>query len=393
MTAPPPELLISLIRDDALFRLQRRIGLIPENGLGLFRRAVFFALLGWLPIAVWAAVTGHALPGGAIGEPLLRHFGVHVRFLLAVPLLILGEGAAHALSTRLVPYFQTSGLVREDQRPQFRQIIEDTVRLRNSTLPWIILGGLIFAALWLQPPFRDEHELIWANVGEAARFDLGFGGWWMAYVARPIFVALIGAWLWRIVLLFVLLKRIAGLDLQIVPTHPDKAGGLGFLEKLPSAFSLFAFAISAVVASRLAHDVMYHGAHVENLKGVLAVFLILVILLCLAPLLVFAPRLGAARKQALLDYGALVGEHGRLVHRRWIEREPVENDGLLAAPELGPVADTVGLYEAVAGMRTVPVGKAALLSVALPAAIPMVALAALEIPVKDILLKILGLLA
>ena len=106
---------ISLVRDDLLFRIQRRIGLIPSRGLGIVRRAIFFALLAWLPIAVWAGYTGRALSGVA-GEPLLQHFGIHVRFLIAVPLLILGEGVAHGLTAKLIPYFLTSGLVREEQQ-------------------------------------------------------------------------------------------------------------------------------------------------------------------------------------------------------------------------------------------------------------------------------------
>jgi hypothetical protein len=195
------------------------------------------------------------------------------------------------------------------------------------------------------------------------------------------------------VLLFVLLKRIAGLELQLVPTHPDRAGGLGFLEKLPKAFSLFAFAMSAVVASRLAHEVIYHGVHVLSLKLPVAVYLIVLVLLCLVPLLVFVPRLAAAKKQAMLDYGALVGEHGRLVQRRWVFGERLDDESLLDAPEIGPVADAVALYEAVANMRPVPIGKAAVMAVALPAAIPMLALFSIEVPIKDLLLKILGTLA
>ncbi|MFO1364161.1 MAG: hypothetical protein U1F45_17170 [Burkholderiales bacterium] len=55
-----------------------------------------------------------------------------------------------------------------------------------------------------------------------------------------------------------------------------------------------------------------------------------------------------AKKQALLDYGAPAG--GRLVHARWIEGKRVGDDALLAAPELGPVADTVAVYDAVKAM-------------------------------------------
>lgn len=381
---------VSLVRDDLLYRLQRRVGLIPDQGLGVIRRAIFFGLLCWLPIAVWAFYAGRALPG-TVTEPLLQHFGIHVRFLVAVPLLILGEGVAHGLSTRLIPYFRTSGLVREDQREAFREILRRMVRLRNSTLPWVVILAVVAAWLGLKPPSDKEHELVWANVGESTGFNLGFGGWWAVYVAAPIFLALICAWLWRIVLLFLMLKRIAGLHLELVPTHPDRAGGLGFLEKLPMAFSpfAFAFAVSAVVASRLAHEVVYHGAHVQSMKPLAVVFLVAIVLLCLAPLLVFIPTLSGAKRRAVLEYGALVGEHGRLVRRRWISGEPPQEHPLLEAPEIGPVADTLSLYEAVGKMRGVPIGKTAVFTIAVPAGIPFLALFAIEVPIKDMLQQIL----
>ncbi|WP_052808385.1 hypothetical protein [Methyloterricola oryzae] len=379
---------LSLIQGDPFFRLQRRIGLIPHQGLGLIRRALFFALLAWLPIAVWAVLKGRAMPGG-VGEPLLQHYGIHFRFLVAVPLLIFVEGMAHRVTTQLIPYFLTSGLVRDEQRGQFRKVLEGIVRLRNSSHPWVV----IVAWVALGPSPASEHELIWTTEGEPASLRLGFGSWWLAYMARPIFVALLVAWLWRLVLAFLLLKLIAALNLALVPTHPDRAGGLGFLEKLPSAFSLFAFAVSAVLAARLAQEVVYHGGHVVSLKAVALVFLIIVVVLCLAPLLVFIPKLEGAKRRAVLEYGALIGEHGRLVHRRWIQREPVDESPLLDAPELGPVADTLSLYEAVTKMRTAPLGKTAITAIALPAGIPLLALFAIVVPIKDMLLKILSSLA
>jgi len=381
---------LSLIRDDLPFRLQRRVGLIPEQGLGIVRRAAFFALLTWLPIVVWAAHMNRILPG-TVDEPLLRHFGVHVRFLLAVPLLILGEGMMHKLSTTLIPYFLTSGLVQAAQRQDFVKIIGDITRLRNRTLPWVIIVALVVAAAVLEPTTAGSelgHEINWALDGGAGH--LGFGGWWFMYVSRPIFSALLAGWLWRLVLLFVLLKRIARLDLAIVPTHPDEAGGLGFLERLPKAFSLFAFAVSAVLSSRLAHEVVYHGANVQSFKGLLTLFLVVLLGICLAPLLTFAVPLATAKRRALLEYGALVGKHGRLVRRRWILGETAADDPVLQAPEIGPVADTLTLYEAIRKMRVVPIGKSSLLAIALPALIPIAALFSIQIPIKDLLTKLVG---
>jgi hypothetical protein len=78
------------------------------------------------------------------------------------------------------------------------------------------------------------------------------------------------------------------------------------------------------------------------------------------------------------------------VRRKWILREPVEDrEELLSAPELGPVADTVALYEAVKRMRSIPIGTQALAGVLVPAVLPLVAVAAIRIPIKDMLLTIL----
>jgi hypothetical protein len=381
-------LALSLVRDDLPFRLQRRVGLIPEQGLGTMRRAVFFALLTWLPIVIWAIAVGRILPG-TVDEPLLRHFGVHVRFLLAVPLFILGEGMIHQLSTTLTPYFLTSGLVKPSQRQDFVNIIRGITRLRDRTLPWVLIATLIIAWTVLEPMAARsdlDHEVNWASNGRADH--LGFGGWWFMYVSRPIFVAFLAAWLWRLILMFILMKRIARLDLAIVPTHPDGAGGLGFLKRLPKAFSLFAFAVSAVLASRLAHNVLYHGVDVQSLKLMLTVFLIVLVGICLAPLLTFVGPLVVAKRRALLDYGVLVGNHGRLVRRRWILGETEADDPLLHAEELGPVADTLTLYEEVRKMRVVPIDKSSLIAIAVPALIPIAVLFSIQIPIKDILIKI-----
>ena len=383
-----PELALSLVRGDALFRLQRRIGLVPAEGLGVARRAIFFALLTWAPIAVWAVLAQRALPG-AFSEPLLQHFGIHVRCLVAIPLFIAAEGVGHALTTRLVPFLSTSGLVRESDRLQLREILRGVARLRDSTLPWVAVAALVFA--WTLVPASETqlHEVVWADES-GSRPQMGFGGFWFLYVARPIYAVLLLGWVWRVALLFVLFARIAALGLEIVPTHPDGAGGLGFLEQLCVGWSPVVFGISAVLASRWAHEVVYHGVAVETLRLPMLAFLVLALVLFLSPLLVFSPRLGAAKRAALLEYSALVGRHGRLVRRRWILREPVDDSELLAAPEIGPVADTLALYEAVRKMRALPIGRQALLAIALPAAIPMLGVVAIEVPVRELLRKVLS---
>ena len=379
----------SLVRGDLLFRLQRAIGLIPADGLGIGRRIVFFVLVAYVPIAVWAAVAGRMLPGVA-AEPLLQHFGVHVRFLVAIPLFILAEGLAHARTTVTLPYFVRSGLVTESDLPRFRDTVRGVARLRDASLPWVVIASVV-AAWTVFGTVHQTHEVEWAVAPGPTR--LGFGGWWFLYVARPIYIAFALAWLWRLVLLTVLLVRIARLDLALVPTHPDRVGGLGFLERLPAAFQPVVLGASAVVSSAWAHQVLYHDVSLQALRAPMVASVLLMLVVVLAPLVALAPTLIAARRRALLEYGALVGEHGRLVRRRWVLGERLPDDGILAAPEIGPVADTLALYGAVRDMRGVPVGKPALLAVVVPALIPILCVVAIRIPVRTLLLGVLKALA
>ena len=382
------DLSFSLVRGDPWFRVQRAIGLIPSTGLGVVRRCLVFALVTWLPIVVWAVLWQRAFPG-EVEEPLLRHFGVHVRCLVAIPLFVLAEISGDLIPRRLVPYFVSSGLVADEVRPRFVQIVRAAEKLRDSWLAWATMLGLMLLVVLIDRDPLHLHELVWATEDGAANARFGFGGWWFLFVVRPLFILLLLAWVWRLVVYAVLLWRISRLPLQLVPTHPDRAGGLGFLEDMSLIFSPVVFAMSAVIASRWGHEVLYHDVDVYSFMIPLALFVVAMLVLYLGPLASFIPCLLALKRQGLLDYGALVGRHGRLVRRRWITQEPVAEAPLLQAAELGPVIDTVSMYDVVAHIRPIPIGKQSLLAIALPALLPMIPVVAIQIPVKEMLLMLL----
>jgi hypothetical protein len=65
---------------------------------------------------------------------------------------------------------------------------------------------------------------------------------------------------------------------------------------------------------------------------------------------------------------------------------------LLQAAELGPVIDTVSMYEVITQIRPAPISKPSLLAVVLPAILPMLPVLAIQIPLKDVLFKLLKML-
>lgn len=366
-------------------RWLRHAHLLAPSGLGAWRRALLLALLTWLPIAAWALLSGR-ISDAASGESLLRHYGVHVRCLVVIPLLILAEPMLQRQLQSIAARLAQTALADPPLRQRFDAICGDVMRVWDASLPWLLGGGVALAWTLLDRPHSHDDALSWALDG---RGDLGFGGWWFGYVVRPVFLVLLLGWLWRIVLVGWWFWRIGRLDLVLVPTHPDRTGGIAFVDKLPGAFALVSLALSAQLASRWAHEILHHGASLAAYQQPVVVFVLLWTLLLLLPLLGLAPALGRVRRRSIAEYSALVGKQGRLVHQRWIEGAPLADAPLLDAPEIGPVADAAVLYEAVVKMRQVPIGKRSLLLIVLPLAVPLLLVAALQIPLKELLLKLL----
>lgn len=379
----------SLVRDDSLHDAQRAARLVPLRGFGLGRRIAILVAVTWLPLVVAALLNRRAFAGT---EPLIQHFGVHVRFLVAIPLFLLAEPLAERVGRRVIGYFLSSGLVVEADRAAFVAIIQSCRRLLRSRVALLGVVGLAVVQVLLSA--RDLvhlHEIHGWTTADGGP-QLGFAAWWFLLVSRPIYGVLLFNWVWRFLVIVVLLWRIARLELQLVPTHPDGCGGLGFLQNLPSVFAPVIMASSAVIAGRWGHDVLYHQVPVQSLRLPMAIFVVLVMILFLAPLFVFAPNLLALKRRSLLAYGALVGRHGRLVEHRWVRGEAVADDGLLEAPELGPVADTLTLYESIQKLRAAPVGRQSIVTVAGAAVIPMLPVIAIEVPIKDQLLSVIKIL-
>jgi hypothetical protein len=88
----PPD--FSLVLGGPLFQLLRRLHL-SGNALELMKqRILVISLLAWLPLLVLSALEGHAL-GGNVAVPFLLDVDVHIRFLVALPLLIVAELVVH----------------------------------------------------------------------------------------------------------------------------------------------------------------------------------------------------------------------------------------------------------------------------------------------------------
>ena len=283
---PSSEYYFSPVEGGPFRRIRKAIGLFPEGGAGLVPRVIAMVALAWLPVIVGALIAGQALSGSG-ADPLFRRFGVHARFLIAVPLLIFAEGFMERIIPPMIRHLATSGLVDSETMPEFREALATATRVRDSI--WgsvLVLAVIVAVVIGSSVSTIPGDELAWAVGHSDGHSGFGFAGWWFTFVSRPIFISLLVIWIWRMLALWVLVWRISSLDLRLVASHPDRVGGLGFMEGSTVACAPVVLAISIVLAGRWGHEVLYHGVHVDALKPLVIAFVVTMLVAFNGPLLV-----------------------------------------------------------------------------------------------------------
>jgi hypothetical protein len=137
VSMPPPED-FSLVLGGPLYQMYLRSRLVRAPLDLIERRVAAVIIVTWFPLLGLTLAGGHALSGVTV--PFLFDLDVHIRFLLALPLLIGAELLVHQRLPVTVRQFIPRGIIAPEDRPQFDGIIAATMRLRNSAAIEIVLS-------------------------------------------------------------------------------------------------------------------------------------------------------------------------------------------------------------------------------------------------------------
>jgi hypothetical protein len=382
-----------LMRSGPFHRFQQTLHLEDPLHPRTARRIFLFALVSWLPLAALAAVQGLAINDDP-RRSLLLDFTVYARFLVAVPLFIIGESVADRRYSMIVNYLLRSGVITGSERQSYDDLLSSTRRLRDSRAAEILWVVLAYAGAFLSVFYHAMSEQsTWIVDGVAGSIPLSWAGGWYAAVSLPLFQFLLyrAIWSWLIWVRF--LWRLSHLRLRLTPTHPDLAGGLNILGDSPYAIAVFVFAVGAVLSAALIMQVSYDGDSVVVYHKVFAVYLLLAMMVSFGPLLIFIGKLDGLRQRGLRDYGTLASRHAQLFDEKWIERAGVTDDIVeipLGSPDISSISGLKSSYETVKRMRFFPFGMRALIVLAAAALVPMVPLMLMEFPLQKILKAIAG---
>ena len=379
----------SLVLGGPLFQLLRRAHLSDDALTHLRQRIVVISLLCWLPLLVLSALEGQVL-GGRAAVPFLLDLEVHVRFLVAVPLLILAELVVHLRMRFVVTQFLERHVIPESAMTRFEAAIASAFRLRNSVLAEVLLIAFVYGVgiLIVWRHYGALEAATWYATPAAGGSTLSLAGMWYGYVSVPLFQFLLGRWYFRLAIWARFLWQVSRIELRLVPTHPDRVGGLGFLANTVYAFAPLAVAHGALLAGMIANRIFYLGATLPAFKVEIAVVVIFLVCVVLGPLLVFAPQLAQAKRTGNREYGTLAQQYVRAFDAKWLRGGAPAEEPLVGSADIQSLADLANSFEVVRSMRLAPVTKEALLQLVAATLAPVLPLALTMMSLEDLLKKL-----
>jgi hypothetical protein len=382
----------SLVQGGPLFQLFVRCRLATD-GLGWLKRRIWFlVLLTWLPPLMLSLLSGQAL-GGTVRISFLYDLEMHVRFLVALPLLLLTEWVVHSRLRPVVLQFIDRGIITPENRAGFDDCIQSAMRLRNSLSIEISLVVLVLTLghrLFFEQIISNTS--VWYATGATPELQLSPAGFWLAYVSLPSYQFIFLRWLFRIGVWAWFLWSVSRLDLYLVSTHPDKAAGLGFLDQSAVAFVPFLLAQGALLSAMIAERILYQGVELMEFKQEIVVFIVFVLILVLGPLSVFASKLANARREGLLSYGALASRYVREFDNKWLRGGADSDESFIGSGDIQSLADLNNSFEVVKSMQLFPFGKQTVMQLAVVALLPLLPLLLTIISLEDLVKRLIGIL-
>jgi hypothetical protein len=360
------------------------------------RRVVAFALFAWLPLLALAALGGHLF--GGVDVPFFRDLSTHVRFLLALPLLIGAELVVHGRIRAVVDQFKERGLITPEDQPRFDAAIGRAMRLRNSVVAEIVLLLLSFTlGYWIWSKAVVLSVPTWYGRVDGGVRQLTPAGYWFAFVSLPVFRFILLRWYFRLVIWYRLLWSVSRLSLRLNPLHPDRCGGLGFLSVSPTAFLPVLIAHSVMFSGVLGERIWYAGAKLRAYDMEIVALVACLLAVVLAPLCFFVGHLFRARRDGMRRYGLLASRYVDDFENKWLAPPGGSTAGaagpagepLLGAADIQSLADLGNSFDVVREMRALPFGKDTVIRLAIVILLPIGPLVLTMIPLRDLVERLL----
>lgn len=383
----------SLVLGGPLYQLFKKARLDDDAGRLVRRRATVIVLLSWLPLLLLTLAEGSAW-GGSGSLPFLKDIEMQVRLLLALPLLIVAELVVHLRMRLVVRQFLDRGLVPDRAMDRFEVAIAAAMRLRNSIAAELLLVVLVYT-VGVVLTWRSQGVLevaTWSGVGADGSWRPSLAGWWLGCVSMPVFQFLLLRWYFRLLIWARFQWQVSRIELSVMPTHPDRCGGLGFLGGVSYAFAPVLLAQGSLLAGMMANRILHAGARLPEFKVELIGLVGVMVFAILGPMLAFAPQLAAAKRNGLREYGTLAQAYAREFDRKWLRGGAAPGEALVGSADIQSLADLGNSIGVIQSMRMAPFNLRTVFELGVMTLLPVGPLLLTMISLEELLDRVLKVL-
>lgn len=250
--------------------------------------------------------------------------------------------------------------------------------------------GVGILIVWRQYTAMQTTSSWYATPGVVG-LSLSLAGFWYGYVSVPIFQFLLIRWYFRLFIWTRFLWHVSRIESSLVPTHPERVGGLGFLANTVYAFMTLLVAHGAMLAAQFANRIFFAGAALTEFKVETGAMVLFLLCLVFAPLLIFAPQLAQAKRVGLSEYGLLAQRYVREFDTKWLRGGAAAGDEFVGSGDIQSLADLANSFDVVRTMRIAPITKDAIVRLAAAVFVPIVRLALTLMSLEDLLKRLFGL--
>jgi hypothetical protein len=363
-------------------------GLVSDGDVSIPRLTVIAMAVTWLPLLLLTIIEGTAF-GNNVTIPFLADHIPHGRYLVALPLLLWMDLIVERRTALAVEHLRRSSLIAEGDEERFQLVVANAGRAwRSKTVRFAIVVLTCVAAAASFSLGRELEVSNWIFTNERGSQGLSFAGTWNVLVSASLVRLLFLRALWKLAVWAWLLSRLSRLRLQLNPLHPDGRCGLLFLGETQLAFSPLIAALGVQLGCMIADAVRFQGHQLASYKLVAAAFVILSLVLLLAPVVVFARQTWLAEERAEDAFGVWASIAARYMSAQLLESRPEHLPRQLSTSEISSMTDASALFDRVLATRPVPIDTRqvtyVLAAAALPTLLPLLAL----LPLADIMQRL-----
>jgi len=379
----------SIVLGGPVYDFLQRVGVVRLGLPNIVNRIIAVIVITWVPLLLLSIKDGLAI-GDRIEIPLLLDYLTYGRLLVGLPLLLLAEVVIDPAIRGAVKEFVQDRLVQEKELPEFERVLQRTQKLRDSVIPELVLLLLAFFPVIV---FQHEWKAGAISSWHSTAKGLTAAGWWYATVSAPFIRFILYRWAFRYFIWTLLLWKIRLIPLHLMPTHPDRAAGLGFLSITQARFGILFCALGCSFAGHVANSVIHEGASFASFKILIAAFAGLCVVVGVCPLVLWAPKMARIRRNGIREYAKLGNQYAEEFDQKWVHFSEPHSEPLLGSGDIQSLADLANSYQVIEEMSLAPITKGLVIKLAVLAVAPLIPVILAVIPTSAIINAILKMLA